>query len=774
MSNPIPEGHDAGPMWRLRCEILASPFGVALDRARTYTRVFQETEGAPWIVRKAMAFREHLRTMPLYLRPGDRLAGSLCERPGAMPLFVELGIAENNIFTNENPERRGYLRGQVPSEIVQWWEERNLWGAYRAFMRTVRGLDIPITKTAQYKFISCQGHLSPSYRELLTVGLGGLLNRVRGRRRGEVAPEKLEFLAAAELCLQGLSEWAARYGDLCEELAGAAAEARRAEDLREMARICRKVATEPPGSFRKALQLLWFAHQAIHIEGHGYSCTPDRLDQVLYPFYRADRETGRLSDDEALTLCENLILKQRDNSVWSLEHNLTQGLCVSGSTPKGEDQTNELSWFFIEAADRMSLPEPLVWVRWHPSIDQEFFDFCLSKLAGNTCFPLMMSDTAVPYMFMELGVSEADAFNYVPAGCNELAIPGMAYFNPCAHVNYLSALEQAMTRGRGYGGEHRVNEDLPPVEALETFDDLLDAVAQVMEQQVRHSYAHGMIELVMQRRYAQTPLTSCFFDGCVERGADMIDGTRYNILSCGGAFFANMVDCLAAIREVVYERREASLAALNAACAADFVGHEALRARLLAAPKHGNDDPRLCELIRTVERLRDVPVSKICRDPRDGSRFGNSHVVRSSAVISGRNTGATADGRRAGTPLAGSVAASAGCERSGPTAVLNSILALDPVASWQSGYNVNLRFQRRMLADPADRRRIRAMLNAFFAAGGQEMQINAVDTETLLAAQRDPAAHRDLVIRVAGFSEFFTRLEPAIQEDIIARTAHES
>jgi pyruvate-formate lyase len=759
-------------MWQLRNDILASPFGVALDRARTYTRVFQETQGAPWIVRKALAFREHLRTVPLYLRPGDRLAGSICETPGAMPVFAELGIAENGIFTNENPERKGYLRGQVPAEIVQWWEERNLWGAYRAYMRTVRGQDIPRTEAAQYKFISCQGHLSPSYRELLAGGIGGLLQKVRKRKRAELAPEKVEFLTAAELCLQALSEWAARYGDLCESMAGAGVA--RAEDLREMARICRKVATDAPETFREALQLLWFAHQAIHIEGHGYSCTPDRLDQVLYPFYLADREAGRLTDDEALTLCENLILKQRDNSVWSLEHNLTQGLCVSGSTPDGDDQTNELSWLFIEAADRMSLPEPLVWIRWHPNINQDFFDFCLSKLAGATCFPLMMSDTAVPYMFMDLGVSEVDAFNYVPAGCNELAIPGMAYFNPCAHVGYLGALEQAMTQGRDYGGQRQADEALPPVESLRTFDDLLDAVGQMMERQVRQSYAHGLIELQMQRRFAQTPLTSCFFDGCVERGADMIDGTRYNILSCGGAFFANMVDCLAAIREVVYERREATLAEVSAACAADFAGHEQLRARLQAAPKHGNDDPRLRDLVMAVERLRDEPVRAICRDPRDGSRFGNSHVVRSSAVLSGRNTGATPDGRRAGAPLAGSVAASAGCEHSGPTAVLNSILTLDPVASWESGYNVNLRFQQRMLADAVSRARVRAMLNAFFGAGGQEMQINAVDTETLLAAQRDPAAHRDLVVRVAGFSEFFTRLDPAIQEDIIARTQHES
>jgi len=215
--------------------------------------------------------------------------------------------------------------------------------------------------------------------------------------------------------------------------------------------------------------------------------TPDRLDQLLHPFYLADKEAGRLDDEGALTLCENFILKQRDNTFWGVEHNLTQGLVVGGSTPDGEDQTNELSWLFITAAGNMSVPEPLVWVRWHPSIDPDFFDHCLATLAGSTCFPLMMSDTAVPAMLMALGVGRDDAFDYVPAGCNELAIPGQAYFNPGAHVGYLHALEQAITDGKGYRG------DPPDPEALpKTFGELVERVGGVMRRQIEGSYRHGL------------------------------------------------------------------------------------------------------------------------------------------------------------------------------------------------------------------------------------------------------------------------------------------
>lgn len=772
MAVQLPANHDVTPMWALRNDILESPVSVGLERAEVFTRVFQENEGAPWIVKKAMALRRYLRTVPLYVRRLDRIAGAISERPGAMPVHVEIGIAENPIYITENPHRRGYLKGQVPQDILDYWEDRNLWGRYRGYMRSVHGWPQERTEKAAYQFIANLGHLSPSYSELLGVGLGGILERVRRRRRGETDPDSLEFLAAAEHCLLGVIEWAERYAAFLAEQAENCDDVGRKKDLGEMSRIAAKVPRQAPSTFREAMQAIWFCHQAIHIEGHGYSCTPDRLDQLLHPFYAADKQAGRLNDDEGLTLCENFILKMRDNTVWGPEHNLTQGLVVGGSTPDGADQTNELSWLFITAADNMSLPEPLVWVRWHPNIDRDFFDHCLKTLAGRTCFPLMMSDTVVPEMFMEFGVVREDAFNYVPCGCNEISIPGQAYYHPCAHVDYLAALQLAMTGGEGYDGSRPADPETPPTSELRTFDDLAAAVGAHMRRQVGQSYRHGLQVLNAHMHWGQTPLTSCFFDGCIERARDLIQGTRYNTSCCGGAFFSNMVDCLAAIREVVYRTKEAALEEVVAACRADFKGHEKLRLKLLRAPKHGNDDECLDDLIALVERLRDEPVKDICRDPRDGSPFGNTHIVRSAAITQGRVTPATPDGRLAGTPLAASVAASCGAEMSGPTALLNSILKLNAVKSWQSGYNVNLRLSRSLLTRKANRDKVHAMLESYFLRGGQEMQINCVDAEALRAAQQRPEEFKDIVVRVAGFSEFFVRLDPDTQADIIARTEH--
>ena len=772
LASPVTTPHD--DIAALRRDIVDSPVRVALHRAEVFTKVFRENEDQPWVLKKALALREYFQTVPLYIREHDQLAGSISELPGAMPVVVELGIGENNIYTGERPDREGYLQAAVPEPIRDYWKNRNMWGRYRVELLKqppYKSVD-DVPQHLGYKFISNQGHLSPRYDELLRRGIGGVLAKVQDRKQSEQDADKLAFLQAAEHSLAGLSEWIARYEKFLAEQSRKCRQAARSAELKEMSRVAGKVSTERPETFREAMQLIWFVHQAVHIDGHGYSCTPDRIDQLLFPYYEADRKAGRIDDDEALRLCENFVLKQYDNSVWGPEHHLTQGLCVAGSTVDGKDQTNRLSWLFVEGHTNLTLPEPLLWIRWHPRIDQEFFDFCLSRLQRSTCFPMIWNDNAIPEALVELGIERKDAFDFVPVGCNELAVPGRWYYNPGAHCGYLAAIEAALTSGKGYRGQWKWRDIAPPTAELKTFDAFADAVAAYLRKSLEKSYLSQMTQLQAQIRWGKTPLTSCFFDGCIEDAHDMSEGTKYNFLSCGGIAFANAVDGLAAIREVVYESGQATLDDVAAACRQNFAGHERLRARLLAAPKHGNDDPRLDDVISLVERMRDEPMKEICKDPRDGSRFGNSHVVRSGAVRGGMHTPATPDGRLAGTPLASSVSAAVGCEKTGPTAVLNSICKLDSAHSWQSGYQANIRFHVGMITDKAQRDKLRTMLNVYFENGGQELQINVVSSETLRDAQQHPEQYQDLVVRVAGFSEFFVRLTPELQQDVISRMEH--
>jgi formate C-acetyltransferase len=293
-----------------------------------------------------------------------------------------------------------------------------------------------------------------------------------------------------------------------------------------------------------------------------------------------------------------------------------------------------------------------------------------------------------------------------------------------------------------------------------------------MRSYIEKSYKHGLDMLMVNRRWKQVPLTSCFFDGCIERGSDLVERTKYNILSCGSGFFANMVDMLAAIREVIYEKKEATLKDIADACAANFEGYQSLHKKLKDAPKHGNDDERLVDIIKLIEDTQTEYVKEICRHPVDGTPYGITHITRSDAVIYGKVTPATPDGRLGWTPLASSVAASVGAERNGPTAVLKSMMSMNPQKGWQCGYNANIRFTREMLAREENRQKVRQMLNVFFDNNGQELQINCVDTAVLREAQKNPEQYIDLVVRVAGYCEFFTKLRPEAQEDIINRTEH--
>jgi hypothetical protein len=195
----FPERHNVVPMWELRQDILSSPLSVALERAYSYTRMFKEHEGAPWIVKKALGFRAHLNTVPLYIRMNDKIAGSICETPGGMPLLPELGIGENTIFTGEDPHQAHYLKDQVPAEISEYWNGQNAWAHYQKYMEDVVGAK-DVAKKPGWIFSSCQGHLCPSYQALLEVGLKGLLDQVQSRSEREARPEAREFLEAAELC----------------------------------------------------------------------------------------------------------------------------------------------------------------------------------------------------------------------------------------------------------------------------------------------------------------------------------------------------------------------------------------------------------------------------------------------------------------------------------------------------------------------------------------------------------------------------------------------
>jgi len=755
----------------LRQIILNAEDDVCLDRARIITESYKANSADSPVIKRAKGIRDVLCRMKQYILPGELIVGNLTSKPGAWVVFPEFGFEENRIVHNEHPELVGFFSSRIPDDLREFWSDKNLAAHYRAYMRSVLGSEAGTG--GGWSVSSGLGHITIDYGRALRDGFDETANRIR-KRRDEIQrddPEGAEYLTAMLLCIEGAICYAERYADLVQAEAKDCPDHQRKKELLEIARICRHVAHNPATNFREACQLFWFVHQIMHIEGNGYSMSPGRFDQYMYPYFKADRERGRITDEEAIELLENLWLKFVANTVWGTKHNETQSLVLSGSDASGRDLTNELSYLCLKATADVRTYEPLVWVRWHKGIPQDFFDECLRMLADGLGFPIFLSDEVVPEMMMNLGVSREDAYEYVPIGCNELGITGKLWFRGTCGLGYLRALQLAMNGGRDWNTGKLCGAKTPPPSELRTFDDLLRALADQLRLQADNNFRNSQALLLMHQRYGQLPFTSAFMSGCIERARDLTIRSDYNVQCSGGNAFANLVDCVVALKTVVYEQRTASLEEVIEACKANFKGYEGLRKKLLAAPKFGNGDERADTIANMLSRLRNEVISHI-RDSRDGTPLAANHVVRSSSVPAGRQTPATPDGRLAGTPLANSIAAAQGTDRNGPTGLLNSVIALDAPRNWRGGYNVNLRLDPELLRHEESRRKVAAMLSSYFERGGQQLQINAISSDVLRDAQKHPERYSNLIVRVAGYSDYFVNLRRDVQEEIIARTEH--
>ncbi|NOZ19612.1 MAG: hypothetical protein GXP25_00835 [Planctomycetes bacterium] len=740
---------------KLRDELLAVEDTLCTERATIFTQTYKDNPADAPNVKRAKGIKNTLSEMTLYIRPGELIVGNLTSHLGGWALFPEFGIGNNGIILNERPEVATFVTDNVPDDLVEFWKDKSLTAHYNAYRATVEGLD---PEQANWSGGSGVGHIIVDYGMGLNTGFKALAERVRVRRekaRAAGDAEGAEYLTTMLFCLEGAMTYAERFADLAAQEAETCGDPIRKHELEGIAETCRHVARKPARTFREAVQLFWFIHVIMHIEGNGYSMSPGRFDQYMYPFYRKDLDEGRITRDEAKELIENLWIKFVENCVWGVWHNETQSLCLSGTDTTGEDLTNDLSFLCIEATGDVKLYEPLVWVRWHEKIDPQFMELCLETLATGVSFPLFMSDSVVPQMMMALGASEEDAYEYGPIGCNELGITGKMYFKAGCGLGYLGALQQAMNSGK----------DFP------TFDDFVAEMKEAFRRQGEHNFARMRAHFRFHQIYGQLPFTSVFMDGCIDRARDLVIRTKYNVTCSGGGGFSNAVDSLAAIKKVVYDDKEATLQEVAEACKVNFEGHEDLHRKLLSAPKYGNDDERADDIAVRLSRIRNEAIAHL-KDPRDGTPLAANHVIRSGHVRAGRNTPATPEGRLAGKPLADSIGAVQGADRNGPTALLKSVQKLDPVRNWRGGYNFNIRIDPKLLRDGESRKKVADMFATFFAAGGQELQVNAISSDTLRAAQKNPAEHHGLVVRVAGFSALFIDLHPDIQDEIIARTEH--
>jgi len=441
-----------------------------------------------------------------------------------------------------------------------------------------------------------------------------------------------------------------------------------------------------------------------------------------------------------------------------------QVVVVGGTTPDGEDATNDLTWLFLDAMEQLRMRQPNYHARVHARSPARYTERVAEMLCGGSGAPSLMNDEVVVPMLVDRGTALADARDYSPVGCVEPVACGATFGSTdAALVNLAVPLEWVLGTRRG-GAQIR------PAADCETVDELMDGLRTQMDHLVDRLVDDLQPIERANASHHPTPLTSALLRGCLEAGVDASSGgATYNGSGVQGVGVADLADSLAAIDQVVFRHGLCDMPTLVRALRRDFRGHEVLQGHLLRAPKYGNDDPSVDLWARRVMEAWSASLSRH-RNTRGGDYWAGFYSVTSHRAF-GEVVGALPSGRRAGSPLANGLSPSTGLCRHGPTAALNSVASTLPLRHARNGVNVNLSLDRGSLKTGSGASSLDGLVRGYFSCGGMQVQINVMERETLLRAISDPGSNPWLLVRVSGYSSYFADLSPGMRKEILDRYA---
>ncbi|MBQ7983016.1 MAG: hypothetical protein IJ302_05575 [Clostridia bacterium] len=615
-------------------------------------------------------------------------------------------------------------------------------------------------------------HYAANYSHFLARGIGGVVADIDASLAAYAHDaEKCTFLRAARITMEGFSEMIRGYAAAAGKKAAGAQNPEDAARFANIEAICDKVAWDAPQTFAEALQLVWFTYIAFAYEGR-YAMAFGRMDQYLYPYFERDLAAGRLDEDEAVIWIASVLIKIGERRTLFGGDDVSN-IAIGGVRPEdGSDATNALSYCILRAVRMCFIPGPNLSARIHRDTPKEFLDACLEVIGTGLGYPALMNDDVNIPALQRMGYSLEDCRNYCMVGCIENFIQGMQPPWSDGRFNTPLYLEYAINNGRSLlDGVLRGIETGEP-DSFASMEDFMEAfTAQLRVGAKRYVDSFNGVNYIPDSENHQSPFLSCFCDDCIARGIDINrGGAKYPTAhgACGMGI-ATIADSLAAIETLVYRDRVLTLGQLRDALAADFAGCEDIRKKLLDAPKYGNNDDIADKYaIWFVEAQADLFDSY--RTP-DGGRYYIAIASNTQNIGAGREVGATPDGRGRGMPLSDAASPMRGMDRSGPTAAALSLCKPD-YTRVACGTVVNQKYTPDMFQNAEKRAKLGAVIRSYFLMGGQELQINCVSKDTLRDAQANPGAYTSLVVRVSGFSAYYTKLDRAVQEDILARTEH--
>lgn len=772
---------------------------VCAERAILTTESYRLHADKPITLKRAYMLENVLKHMTIFIEPDTLLAGNQASSNRFAPIFPEYAMDWVIRELDEFEKRDGdafFITEETKQQlrdIYPFWQHNTLLDKGLAAMPPESRVfyDLGIIK-AEGNLTSGDAHIAVAYKDVLEKGLKDFEKRTRAcMAQLDLADyknlKKYYFYRSILIVIQAVRDFAGRYADLAEEQAKQS-DPRRAAELMEMARILRKVPYEPAETFWEALQSLWLVHLVLQIESNGHSLSYGRIDQYLYPYYANDLAAGRITQDSACELLTNLWLKTYTiNKIRPWSHTqfsagspLYQNATIGGQTPDKKDAVNSLSYLILRSVAQTRLPQPNLTVRYHSGLPDDFMNEAIEVVKLGFGMPAFNNDEIIIPSFLDLGVKEEDAYNYSAIGCVETAVPGKWGYR-CTGMSFLNfpkSLLIAMNNGIDPKSGIKLVDGVGHFRDMKSYDELKHAWDVIIRDFTRHSaIIENVCDVVLEENVPDI-LCSALCEDCIGRGLTLKEGGAvYDFISGLQVGIANLGDSLAAIKKLVFEEKRLTPAQLWEALQNDFAGEEGERIRQMLiedAPKYGNDDDYVDQLLVDaynvyIEEVKKYPNTRFGRGPIGGIRYAGTSSI-SANVGQGRGTLATPDGRHAGEPLAEGCSPSHAMDRKGPTAVFKSVSKL-PTKEITGGVLLNQKVTPTLLAKEENKQKLILLIRTFFdVLHGYHVQYNVVSRETLLDAQVHPEKHRDLIVRVAGYSAFFNVLSRQTQDDIIART----
>lgn len=783
----------------LRDRIVKSKPAVSILRAKYYTESMKQTETEPMIVRQAKALTHVLKKIPVKIFPGELIVGAIVERvPGAM-IYPE-GVGSRVI-----PELEG-LRTRHPrpfiiideeirvleGEVDTYWINRSM-SAYVEQITPQKILD-RLYGGAASSFILTEiagiGHVSINYPKLLSMGF---------EKISEMAEEKIQeyeevkasdpeaidrvlFYKSAKIVAEGIIKFAQRYAKKAEEMVKEEKDPTRREELEKIAEICKRVPAKPPRNFHEAVQFVRFTQLALSIETYdGQAVSMGRMDQYLHPYYEKDVQAGILNREKAIELIESLWIKINelvplfDSMVEMYFGGLlnTQAVTLGGMNKDREDATNDLTYIMLEATKRAALPVPNVHVRVHKKSLPKLLKNFAKIIASGTNNIAAFNDEVIIKSLTRKNIPLEEARNYATVGCVELAPFGTSFTSSDAALfNIALCLELALNNGESIVLGQKIGPETGNPLEFESIEDVIEAFRKQISYFVKLMAVGSNCFEIANMVVKPTPFLSLCVEDCFEAGKDITTGSaRYNFTGVQGVGMADVADSLAALDQLVFREKKVSMGDLLEALRKNFERSEDLRQLLInRAPKYGDDDEIADKYAQLVAKIYSEEVEKH-RNVRGGWFISGMYSV-TTHVPFGYMTGALPSGRMAGEPISNGASPAVGSGRKGLTAAIRSVAKVD-YTLYPNGVAFILTLDPNIVAGEEGLDLLTSLIRTYTELGGMHIHFNIVDSKTLIEAQKCPEAHRNLLVRVAGYSAYFVDLSKDVQDEIIKRYQRE-